>query len=275
MWKLRYYWPLIAFVVPSAVIGYGIVLPGSSVAGWNSLTLGFAGTLIGASVSYILGIGSALRSSCPIAVPAWVRINRYLNRQASSPRGLFGRVLGVIWTREHRHINRAALDLLEIRPGERLLEIGCGPGEALREVVRRGGSVVGVDVSATMMLLARKRNRRAVEKKSVELRLASRGKLDLEPAAFDGAYSVHCVYFWASPEQMLADIAGALKPGARLVLAFTPDTPGVPPRFRDSTYRFYTPAKMRELLMKAGFANVRAVPLPASPANIGVIAERP
>ena len=73
---------------------------------------------------------------------------------------------------------------------------------------------------------------------------------------------------------MLTAIAATLKPGARLVLAFTPDTPQVPPRFRDCSYRFYTPAKMQELPANAGFINARCA-FPELPARkVAVIAER-
>jgi hypothetical protein len=53
--------PLVGFVVPSAVIGYAIVLPRAGVMGINPLTLGFAATLIGAAVTYVVGVLVALR----------------------------------------------------------------------------------------------------------------------------------------------------------------------------------------------------------------------
>jgi hypothetical protein len=48
--------PLVGFVVPAAAIAYGIVLPRNGVAGLNELTVGFATTLIGAAVTYIIGV---------------------------------------------------------------------------------------------------------------------------------------------------------------------------------------------------------------------------
>jgi hypothetical protein len=59
--KLRYLAPLAAFVVPTVVIGYGVVIPRSCIAGLNDLTLGFAASIIGASVTYILGVCTVLR----------------------------------------------------------------------------------------------------------------------------------------------------------------------------------------------------------------------
>ncbi len=54
--KVRYFYPLIGFVVPTVIIGYGIVIPRSCIAGLNELTLGFASSVIGACVTYYFGV---------------------------------------------------------------------------------------------------------------------------------------------------------------------------------------------------------------------------
>jgi hypothetical protein len=59
--KLRYLLPLAGFVVPTVVIGYGVVIPRSCIAGVNDLTLGFAASIVGACVTYILGLRAVLR----------------------------------------------------------------------------------------------------------------------------------------------------------------------------------------------------------------------
>jgi hypothetical protein len=48
--------PLAGFVVPSALIGYGFVLPRAGLSGVNELTIGFAATLLGAIATYVAGI---------------------------------------------------------------------------------------------------------------------------------------------------------------------------------------------------------------------------
>ena len=59
--KPRHLLPLVGFVVPTALIGYGIVIPRSCIAGVNELTIGFATTILGACVTYVVGVRSALR----------------------------------------------------------------------------------------------------------------------------------------------------------------------------------------------------------------------
>jgi hypothetical protein len=57
----RLYLPLVGFVVPTIAIGYGVVIPRSCIAGVNDLTLGFGATVLGACVTYVLGLRAALR----------------------------------------------------------------------------------------------------------------------------------------------------------------------------------------------------------------------
>jgi len=57
----RHFIPLAGFLVPTAVIGYGVVLPHSCAAGVNSLSVGFATTLAGVAVTYTAGLLAVLR----------------------------------------------------------------------------------------------------------------------------------------------------------------------------------------------------------------------
>lgn len=59
--KPRHFLPLVGFVVPTLVIGYGVVIPRSCIAGINDLTLGFGATILGAIVTYVLGVRAVLR----------------------------------------------------------------------------------------------------------------------------------------------------------------------------------------------------------------------
>jgi ABC-type Fe3+ transport system permease subunit len=56
------YLPLLGHVVPTLVIGYGVVIPRSCIAGWNSLTVGFGLSVVSACVAYALG--QRATSSC-------------------------------------------------------------------------------------------------------------------------------------------------------------------------------------------------------------------
>jgi len=59
--NIRHYVPLVGFVVPTVIIGYGFVIPRSCIAGINELTIGFAMSIAGACLTYVVGIRAALR----------------------------------------------------------------------------------------------------------------------------------------------------------------------------------------------------------------------
>jgi hypothetical protein len=53
--------PLLGFVLPTVAIGYGVVIPRSCIAGINALTLGFASSIAGACIAYVVGVRRALQ----------------------------------------------------------------------------------------------------------------------------------------------------------------------------------------------------------------------
>jgi hypothetical protein len=59
--RLKHFYPLLAFLIPTVLIGYGVVIPRSPIAGWNGLPIGFASALLGAATAYWQGIRMALR----------------------------------------------------------------------------------------------------------------------------------------------------------------------------------------------------------------------
>jgi SAM-dependent methyltransferase len=208
--------------------------------------------------------------------PLRVRIARAINRQAASPIGWFGRLLGQIWRREHARLNVEVLDQLDIRAGQVVLEVGSGPGEALAEASRRarGGRVVGIDVSDIMVSIARRRNRRAVARGEVDVRVGDIASVELDGSSFDRIFSVHSIYFWREVDAVLAKLAGALSPGGKLVLAFRPEGDDIPARFRDPTYQFPRIDELRATLTRVGLVVDGEARSTAAPSAVLLTASR-
>ena len=57
----RHFLPLIGFVVPTVVIGYGFVLPRHGLGDVNELSVGFGTTVLGATITYVIGVLAARR----------------------------------------------------------------------------------------------------------------------------------------------------------------------------------------------------------------------
>ncbi len=65
--KPRYFLPLLSFVLPTVMIGFGFVIPRSCIAGINQLTVGFGSTIFGACVTYWAGVRVVYRDFVPPA----------------------------------------------------------------------------------------------------------------------------------------------------------------------------------------------------------------
>lgn len=111
---------------------------------------------------------------------------------------------------------QAAMEQLRIRPGERVLDVGCGAGTTTMELAASAapGEAVGVDFSAPMIHEA---NRRAEARGIANVRFveADVQQADL-PNTFDAAFSRLGVMFFADPVAAFASIRSRLVPGGRL-----------------------------------------------------------
>jgi SAM-dependent methyltransferase len=209
------------------------------------------------------------RRSCPLPgsrPPPWhrrlrsaigARVGRYLSRQAAHPHGPVGRLIAWNWIRETAAVNDIALELLAARPGERICEIGFGPGRTLARLAAADAQVIGVDVSPDMVAVATRRNAAAVAAGHVRVVEGDGTALPVDADTLDGALSVHSVYFWPDPAAVLTEIRRALRPGGRLVLALRPADHPLPARFDPAIYRVPTTDELTEWLRVAGFTNVR------------------
>lgn len=153
-----------------------------------------------------------------------MRRPEFLARHGRRPEGWFGRILAKVMAWETSEENDAALELLEVRPGDRVLEIGFGHGRSINAAARltRGGLVAGVDFSPSMVAMARRRNHALADRRLVDLRQGNSLCLPFEDDSFDRAWSVHTVYFWDEPVAHMKEVGRVLKDGGRFVLGFRP-----------------------------------------------------
>ncbi len=103
------------------------------------------------------------------------------------------------------------LDLLAPRPGERILDLGCGDGALTERLVAAGAVVVGVDASPEQVAAARRRG--------LDARVADGEALPFE-AEFDAVFSNAALHWMRRPEAVIAGVWRALRPGGRFVGEF-------------------------------------------------------
>jgi SAM-dependent methyltransferase len=100
----------------------------------------------------------------------------------------------------------AALELLDPKPGERILDVGCGEGTLARKIAERGATVLGIDSSPEMVAAARASGVDALLLAAEDMQFF---------AEFDAAFSNATLHWVLEKEQAARAIFRALKPGSR------------------------------------------------------------
>jgi len=176
----------------------------------------------------------------------------------------------------------AFFDAAAIRPGDHVLDVGCGTGSTTREAARRAsaGTATGVDLSGAMIAVARARGGNA---------RFLRGDAQVHPfpaAGFDVVISRTGAMFFGDRDAAFANLARATRPGGRLALlvwqavehnpwivtittalAAGRDLPA-PPEGAPGPFALADPDRVRRLLAGAGYSHVELADVRA-PLNFG------
>ena len=105
------------------------------------------------------------------------------------------------------------LPLLDPKPDERILDLGCGTGQLTAKIAESGAHVVGLDRSAEMVGQARQNY------PNIEFKLADAASFSF-PGEFDAVFSNAALHWISEPEKVIKSIASSLRPGGRFVAEF-------------------------------------------------------
>ena len=178
-----------------------------------------------------------------------------------------------------RPVSERLIAAADAKPGQRIIDIGCGCGDTTIDFAARvmpGGEVLGLDVSEPMLARARERAPSGLPARFV---LADATVYDFEPEWADLAVSQFGVMFFADPARSFANLRRGLKPGARLAFAcwreakqnpwmmiplreakkHAPPLPETNPE-DPGPFAFADDARVRRILSAAGFADIVVTP---------------
>ena len=115
-----------------------------------------------------------------------------------------------------RPISEATVAALDIQPGERVLDIAVGSGNAAVLAARRGAAVTGIDLTPAQ--LDKARTRCQAEGMDVDLRQGDAQALDVPDGAFDVVLSVMGVIFAPRHKDATRELVRACRPGGRIAI---------------------------------------------------------
>ena len=172
--------------------------------------------------------------------------------------------------RHHLDITEKTVRMMALRPGERVLDLGCGAGWASRILARLVGEgpegfgqVVGLDISDEMVRRARSGSK---DFDNVMFCVGSAEQIPWEENFFDKILSVESFYYYANQERALAELFRVLAPKGELFILIN--------LYKDNHYslRWVDELKVKvqvrseqeyvDLLKQHGFQDARAVRIP-------------
>ncbi len=185
-------------------------------------------------------------------------IARFIAGQSRKPTGFFGRLVANSMARGNEYEIAWTVSLLNIQADDHVLEVGFGPGVGIQLVSQQAtnGLTAGVDLSKTMVQVARKRNADAIRAGRVELKQGDVAALPYGDASFDKAFAIHSIYFWPKATQGLQELRRVLKAGGLLAITVLPKDKWerTPP---SDIFSLYGAGDIERLFSESGFREVR------------------
>lgn len=134
----------------------------------------------------------------------------------------------------------AAVNLMAPRPGERLLEIGCGTGQAIQAVIDRAltATVVAIDRSGTAVARARIVNVAAIAAGRVSIATGDIEHGPVAPGGFDRVFAIRVNSFWTRPGLALPHVVRSLRPGGEAWILYDEPTAWIVETIRSSFQAF-------------------------------------
>jgi len=142
--------------------------------------------------------------------------------QFAKPTGVMGKLAGHVMAMKNGDRSTWVFSLLDLKPADRVLEIGFGSGTDIARASSTVSFVAGIDHSAVMLQQASRRNAQAISAGRVELRLGSASQLPYPDGHFDKVFAINSAQFWKDSVKTLTEVRRVIKPGGWVFLAVQP-----------------------------------------------------
>ncbi|MBN8191823.1 class I SAM-dependent methyltransferase [Bacillus sp. NTK074B] len=143
-----------------------------------------------------------------------------LDHQYGRPSGVLGWVIGENMIRQHKPETLWTIEQLQLQENERILEIGCGAGFALKQIasLNNGHTMTGLDLSETLLQSAAFRNRKAIRQKKLSFVHGTVEEMPFPHEQFTAVFSIHSIYFWEDLFKSYNEIHRVLTTGGTVLM---------------------------------------------------------
>ncbi len=115
-------------------------------------------------------------------------------------------------------INDAVVDLVDPKPGERVIDIGAGMGAGAFRAAAKGAHVIAVEPTPFMRRVLAVRRTFSRHRARVEVVEGAAERIPVDDGSIDAIWAVNTMHHWVDVERGVAEIARVLRPSGRLLL---------------------------------------------------------
>ena len=187
---------------------------------------------------------------------------KFIN-QTRKPKGFLGKMM-VSRMNKGGHVKLANWGMKHLKSyvPEEILEIGCGGGRNVGELLRRypNSKLTAIDYSEVSVEKASKYNAKAIKNGRCLIKRGDVSNLELPEEKFDLATAFETIYFWPGLEKCFAQVARVLKPGGVFMIVNESDGTDeevLKYEMMIEGMKCYTAEEIEKALRSAGFSKVK------------------
>ena len=139
-------------------------------------------------------------------------LDKFIAKHLSKPKGNSGKVVSFFMNRQNHRIYEKTIDIIAVKDGESILDMGCGNGYVLNLIAEKhSGHFTGIDISDSIIAAANRRNKVYINNGIMKFYCQNLDNMGFSDGTFDKAYTINTVYFWKSLEVAMAEIKRVLR----------------------------------------------------------------
>lgn len=192
-----------------------------------------------------------------------MKVPQFLAKQLSHPSGFVGKyIMGGLLNKKNIFQNESVFNQLNLRSGDRVLEIGFGGADLLGKIIEQtvDGLAAGVDISDEMVKNACEKFRVQIESGRIEIKKGDVELLPYPASFFNKVCSVNTIYFWPDLPRCFLEINRVLRPGGLLILCYASEEYILKAHLNEKGFLHYSNKELEKELIANGFQRVSIQP---------------
>jgi ubiquinone/menaquinone biosynthesis C-methylase UbiE len=186
-------------------------------------------------------------------------IREIIANQFRRPRGILGLIAANAMKKPNQVAYDKIIEMMDIRPGDQLLEIGCGEGRGIRQIMqdRIDCEIDAIDFSMLMVKKAMRNNKNAVIEKRANIIYGDFTEYDFKDKRYSKIFAINVIYFWKELQPVFKKLFSLIKSNGQLYLYMSsPELLHNIPFAVDAVFNKYSLETVKKELAGAGFNSV-------------------